>query len=282
MENCSELCTEMEEFDGEIFEQFKCEAGDLTKEKIKAVNINRQCLLDVIIRFGEIYTKTKSFSRSAANKVEELTSRVMTGQEKIIALQGDLIAAKDEQLAHVRTAVKEEIASVQSVVQTEIRSSWSDVVAKGSSSSITTASAAKLKEAVKSAVAEQDKSRNFMIFSKEEMPKEEIHETVAEILLDLNQKPQVVECMRVGNFEQGKPRPIKVKLASSDAVFNILRNAKCLKTSCKNKATFIGPDRSKEERAEHKKLVDKMKSMMRDEPEKYHFIRRGVITSVKK
>ena len=121
-----------------------------------------------------------------------------------------------------------------------------------------------------------------MIFSKEEIPNEEISETVAEILLDLNQKPQVVECTRVGNFEQGKPRPIKVKLASYDAVFNILRNAKCLKTSCKNKATFIGPDRSKEERAEHKKLVDKMKSMMRDEPDKYHFIRRGVITSVKK
>ena len=183
---------------------------------------------------------------------------------------------------HVHTAVKEEISSVQSVVQKEIRSSWSNVVAKGESQSITATSAAKLKEAVKSAVAEEDKSRNFMIFGKEETPDEGISVTVAELLHDLNQKPRVIESVRGGNVEQGTSRPTIVKLASFEAGSHVLRNAKCLKTSCRNKATFIGPDRSKEERAEHKKLVDKLKTLMKDDPEKYHFIRKGVITSVKK
>ena len=282
MENYGELYREIEEFDGEIFGGFKCDIGDLTRQKIKSGNYNKERLFDFLESFAEVYKKTRSFSLSAAKKVEDLTSRLMAGQDKIIALQGDLIAAKNEQLAHVHTAIKEEIASVQSVVQKEIRSSWSDVVEKGNSQSLTATSAAKLKEAVKSAVAEEDKSRNFMIFGKEEIPDEEISETVAELLQDLNQKPRVVESVRVGNVEQGKTRPIKVKLASCDAVFNVLRNAKCLKTSCRNKATYIGPDRSKEERAEHKKLVDKLKSLMRDDPEKYHFIRKGVITSVKK
>ena len=78
------------------------------------------------------------------------------------------------------------------------------------------------------------------------------------------------------------PRPIKVKLCSADAVSSILRSAKHLKNSGNNKNTFIAPDRTQEERAAHKKLVEKMKGMVREEPEKYHYIRRGVIRSVQK
>ena len=86
----------------------------------------------------------------------------------------------------------------------------------------------------------------------------------------MNEKPRVIECIRIGTPAIGKPRPIKVKLPSSDAVLSILRNAKSLKNSNTNKATFIGPDRSKEERATHKKLVDKMREKMKEEPENYH------------
>ena len=98
---------------------------------------------------------------------------------------------------------------------------------------------------------------------------------VAEVLQDVNEKPRLVECTRVGASRQGKPRPIKVKLSSVDAVFNVLRNAKLLENSCSNKATYTGPDRSKKERIEHSKLVAKIKIMMKDDPEKYHYIRGG-------
>ena len=121
-----------------------------------------------------------------------------------------------------------------------------------------------------------------MIFNKEEVQDEDLSATVAEVMYELNEKPRVVECIRVGSFEQGKSRPIKVRLTSFDTVANVLRNAKRLKNSANNQATFIGPDRSIEERAEHKKLVDRMKTMMDDQPEKYHFIRRVVIRSVMK
>ena len=278
MDNCVELCREIDEFENGVYDQFQCEVKDLTREKIDATKLNKARLSDWVFHFAEMYRKYKILS--TASKIEDLTSQVQKGQEKIIELQGELIRSKDQQLACVRATVKEELASVQSAVQTEIRSSWSEVVAKSSGQGIT--SAAKIKEAVKSAVAEDDKSKNFMIFSKEEVSNEDVPTTVAGILQDLNVKPRVVECTRVGPFEQGKSRPIKVKLCSYDAVFNVLRNAKLLKNSCSNRATFIGPDRSKEERAEHKKLVGKMKTMMQDEPGKYHFIRRGVIRSVTK
>ena len=106
----------------------------------------------------------------------------------------------------MRSTVKEEIASVQSAVQTEIRSSWSEVVAKSSGQAITTET--KLKEAVKSAVAEEDKSKNVMIFGKSEVPNEDVAATVAEIMQDTNEKPRIVECIRVGTFQVEKPRPM--------------------------------------------------------------------------
>jgi hypothetical protein len=282
MEKWKELCIDMELLDREIFTRFKYEGDDVTRDKIDAGKLTKPQLIDWVFNFAKIYQRTKNFNLDAVSKIEDLNSRVVKGHEKIIHLQEDLLTSKDQQLACFRSTVKEEMASVQSAVQHEIRSTWSQVAAGGESGGQTITTAAKLKEAVKSAVAEEDKAKNFMIFGKEEVPSEDVPTIVAGILQDLNEKPRLVECTRVGASGQGKPRPIKVKLSSVDAVFNVLRNAKLLKNSCSNKATYIGPDRSKEERADHNKLVAKMKTMMRNEPDKYHYIRRGAIRSVDK
>ena len=139
-----------------------------------------------------------------------------------------------------------------------------------------------MKEAIKSAVVEEDRSRNFMIFGKEEKVNEDVSQTISEILEDVKEKPRVIECRRVGTVEPGKHRPIKVKLSSSDAVSHVLRKAKDLKSSEQNRSTFLCPDRNKEERDAHKKLVGQMKTKMKKEPEMYHYIKRGLIISVKK
>ena len=111
---------------------------------------------------------------------------------------------------------------------------------------------------------------------------EDLSETITDILRDVNEKPLVIECRRVGTVNDGKSRPIKVKLSSSDAVSHVLRKAKDLKTSERHRFTFICPDRSAEERKAHKTLVEQMKLKMKRQPELYHYIRRGLIISVKK
>ena len=217
-----------------------------------------------------------------------LKTQLIGSQQKVIDLQDELLASKTDQLTAFQTTVKSSvedsiktgICSVQSAVQTELRSSWRDVVANSSGKTSTTAT--ELKEAVKAAVAEEDKSKNLMIFGKCEEQNEDVAETVAEILQDMNEKPRVVECIRVGTSRIGNPRPIKVKLCSADAVSNILRSAKHLKNSGNNTNTFIAPDRTREEQAAHKKLVERMKEMVSEEPDKYHYIRRGAIRSVNK
>ena len=217
-----------------------------------------------------------------------LKSELLGSQQNVIDLQGKLLDSKTEQLTALKSAVTSSVedtmkahsASVRSVVQTELRGSWSEVLAKNSSQAITTET--KLKEAVKSAVAEEDKAKNVIVFGKNEEENEDVAVIVAEILHDTNQKPRVVECMRVGIFSAGKPRPIKVKLCSADAASSILRSAKDLKSSDRNKGTYIAPDRTPEERAAHKKLVEKMKEMMRTDPGNYHYIRKGAVRSVTK
>ena len=266
-----------------ILEQLECETvGQLSPAKLKAPY--KETLVSWIDEALHFVSDQNDLIKKLRDDSGMLKTQLIDSQQKVIELQGELLDSKTEQLTALQTTVadtmKAELASVQEAVETKIHSSWSEVAAKGLSQGF--ASAAKIKEAVKSAVAEDEKSKNFMIFGKEEAPNEDIVTTVAEILQDLNEKPRVIECTRVGTSEQQKLRPIKVRLTSSDAVFNVLRNAKLLKKSCNNKATFIGPDRSKEERAEHKKLVDKMRTKMGDEPDRYHFIRGGVIRSVKK
>ena len=274
-----ELCSDMERLEEHFCSRFNCEPGELTSEKIKASRSREAILSEWILDFATMYHKIKSVTAGAAYKIEDLNSHVVKGQKKIIILQEELIRSKDEQLECVRNTVRDEMASVHSAVKTEIRSSWSEVVGQNAGQSI---SVAKLKEAVKSAVVEEDKSKNFMIFGKSEVANEDVADVVAEVLQDMNEKPRLIECRRIGTAEVGKSRPIKVKLASSDAVASVLRTAKDLKNSSRNKTTFVGPDRSKEERLAHKKLVEHMKQKMKDEPGMYHYIRRGIITSVMK
>ena len=178
--------------------------------------------------------------------------------------------------------MKAEVSGVQAAVRTEI-GSWSKIVQQ---STVNTAnvniSPAKIKEAVLSAVAEEDRSRNVIIFGKQEEESENVSVTVSKVFEDLNEKPRVVECRRLGTKSQDSCRPIKVKLSSSEAALHILRNAKNLKTSTSNSSTYLAQDRTNEERAKHKVLVAKVKEKMDTEPDMYHFIRGGAVVSVKK
>jgi hypothetical protein len=227
-------------------------------------------------------------ARSLKEENETLKSKLIVSQEKAIDLQGELLASRTDQLetlqatvkTSVETAVKKEVATVQTAVKSEF-TSWSKVAALNRSQppAVTPDS---LKEAIRSVVVEEDRSRNFVIFNKEERVAEDVAQIVSSVLEDLTEKPRIIECRRIGKPQHGKSRPIKVKLTSSDAVAHILRKAKVLKSSEENKATFIGPDRTIEERKENRALVEQLKEKIASEPGLYHFIRRGQISSVEK
>ena len=207
----------------EVLETLECEAvGQLSLAKCKAPK--KDVLASWLNDALHLISEQNDLIKKLSDGTGVLKTKLIGSQQKVIDLQGELLGSKTEQLTALQTAVKSSVedtmkaglcsysASVQSAVQTQLRSSWSEVVAKSSGQAITTET--KLKAAVKSAVAEEDKSKNVMIFGKSEVPNEDVAATVAEIMQDTNEKPRIVECIRVGTFQVGKPRPIKVKLCN--------------------------------------------------------------------
>lgn len=210
------------------------------------------------------------------DSAEPLKAELIKSQQQVISLQNELLESKNEQLrslqSSVENSVKESVTTEMATYSAKLQLATPSVVAD----------TVKLKEAVRSAVAEEDKSKNLMIIGKADVENEDLSSTVAEILQDINEKPQIVECLRVGFFKSDKIRPIRVKLRSTEAVSCVLRNAKDLKNSTNNKKTFLGPDRTLEERNTQKKLVDEMKEMIRKDSDKYYYIRGGTIISAKR
>ena len=109
------------------------------------------------------------------------------------------------------------------------------------------------------------------------------------MLLQLNLKPEV-DVSRIGSSVQStsqdsanrRPRPVKVTVASSAIVKKVLSRAKHLKNCSGFRGVYISPDRSVEQRAEHRKLVSELKQRLFDQPGKRHFIKGDVIVSTEK
>ncbi len=81
---------------------------------------------------------------------------------------------------------------------------------------------------------------------------------------------------RIGEPAAGKFRPLRVFTGSETVVFDLLMGAKKLKDTAWYKV-FIQPDRSREERLEHKKLVQILKQKRTEYPGKRFFIKNNKI-----
>ena len=179
----------------------------------------------------------------------------------------ELLKQKDEQLQ-----------SVQSTVKTELRS-YCEAAKQGvSASSIT---AAQVKMAVKTAVSEEDRTRNIILFGMAEEQNENLEACATAVFEQVEEKPAIVDCHRIGRAREGVTRPVKVILASGDVAQRVVKNAGRLKRSEKFKEVYLSADRTIEERRARKELVVRLKEKRDSEPELHHFIRNGTIFSRK-
>ena len=96
-------------------------------------------------------------------QAQQLKSDVITHQGSVVDLQKELLAAKDQQLNDIKSSV---VTSVEDTVKTEMQS-YSQIVEKSCSSVYGPLLDPKvLKTVVKDVFAEDDRSRNLMIFGK--------------------------------------------------------------------------------------------------------------------
>ena len=79
--------------------------------------------------------------------------------------------------------------------------------------------------AVKKVTAKEERSRNIMIYGIEESQQENVLENVKTILSEIDEKPAITECRRVGTQKTGAIRPVKFAVSSVDHAIQVMRNA---------------------------------------------------------
>ena len=94
----------------------------------------------------------------------------------------------------------------------------------------------------------------MLIFGLKEDAGEKLGKKLCDVFEQMAEKLRL-EAARLENKDAEKHRAVKVSFGSFSTVHQILIKAKELRLSQCFKTVFISPDRSPEERAEHKQLV---------------------------
>jgi hypothetical protein len=131
-----------------------------------------------------------------------------------------------------------------------------------------------LKSVAKQLVVEEELSRNIMVFGLSEKDDEDICDSVGKVFEQLEEKPRL-EARRLGiKRTNSTPRPVKVTLSSAATVQQILGKSMKLRTS-QYDSVYLTPDRTAEQRAEHRQLVEQLKKKAEDQPGRHHYIKGG-------
>ena len=199
-------------------------------------------------------------------RIDELQKLRIEDQKTIIGLQEEVIKKRGNELNEVKTTVQTEMKSYSAMVK---------------KSCPTTLTKKTIEAAVKSACDQEDRSKNVIIYGIEENSGEVLQDKVETVLEQMDEKPVVKDCVRVGVKRPGdsRPRPVKFSLRNSDHVAQVLRSAKKLHTKVGYKSVYVCPDRTVQERKSYKILLDQLKEKRKSEPKRTHFIRNNRIVS---
>ena len=266
-----------------VKDKLKVEEEDkLTSSVFNSSSITKQKLAHWTGEAREIMTRQAGMISNLQEIVELMKTEALADKTAVIRLQSELLKSKDAELQSVKTAVQETVqTSVQAGIQT-----YSSAV----TSNITAAPAFTpdiLKKAVRTAIMEEDRSKNLLVFGLKEEDGESIEQVVDGLFVELGEKPRVQALNRLGGREkrsEGRPssRPVKVTLASATSVSQILTKTGRLKQTQHFKSVYVCPDRSPTERAARKQLVVEMKKAVVEKPDLYHCIRGGKLCSMDK
>ncbi len=246
---------------------------DVSKASFSAVNKNS--VVDLTKYLAALLARSQDLLKHAAGDLDSLKCDQIKIQSKLLEVQDEISVKKTDQLKEVKTVVEEKL------------SSWTEVVKKGTVSSNQSISLTpkKLKQAVKTAIQDSDRGRNVMMFNVPEENEDGSssnnfdHSSTLQIMYSTGlMKRCEISVERIGEHIAGKCRPLRVFTGSETIVFELSKGAKRLKdTACYQ--IFIQPDRSREERVEHKKLVQMLKQKRAQYPDTKFFIKNNKICS---
>ena len=229
-------------------------------------------LFDLAFPLGSRRPSTSSVD--GEDERNSLQKELADTHRRIIDLQDQVIQLKDE----IRNV---ESAALTKTVQRDLKS-YSAILTQNCSAAL---APMKIQEAVSKASVpradQEDRSKNLMIFGLPEEPAGgAVDATVTSLLEELNEKPLLDSCIRLGSKVEGKVRPVKVTLKSRDSLLVLLRKACELRKSDSYSRVYIEPDRSFEERVERRKSIKTLNELRHEHPDRKYILRKGVIECI--
>ena len=237
---------------------------DISKSTLKS--FTREPLIEHTEKLAKLLKFSHELLRNAAADLDSLKCEQLQNKSRLIQVQEELNVEKSVQLDSVQKTVDDKL------------STWSSVVAKNSQKSVTQK---EIKKAVKMAINEQDRERNVIMFN---VPERDINDKNehydGQLSYDIMQRAGLPEqdgqyvCKRIGASESNgnKTRPLKISFSSKCTAFELLALSKKLKDEDKFSNVFITPDRTREEKVEHKKLVEQLRVKRTAYPGKNFYI----------
>ena len=234
----------------------------LTKERFNSNKTVKVKLADWLADSVTIMQRQAAVIGTFRQIIKVMKTEAIADKTKVIQVQDKLLQSQNEQLERLTIAVEE---TVQETVQKEIEE-YSAVVKKDAGTIKDS-----LKNVVKDAIDEEDRSKNLIVFGLAEENLEDLNGKVGNLFAEFEEKPSF-EATRIGRIEEEKVRPVKVTLRNSSTVFRFLGEAKKLKTSAAYSKVYISPDRSRKEQERHRQLVIERRQLAKNDPDRYYFI----------
>ena len=235
---------------------------------------NKKPLADCLAETTGTLSVCKEFLIEAISQLDELKSNQILLQKQLIETQQELVKSKTEQLQSFQTAVRDEPKTESKPVKSYCEAAEKGVLSRGA-----VITADQVKNAVKCAVQEEDRTKNIIVFGVTENEEEGPDSKILDVFESLDEKPRITECVRLGSKKEGVVRPVKVTLGSSESVHRVLSRAGQLKGFQQYRGVYLSADRTRDERLARKNLVEQLKQKREAEPEHYHFIRNDIILS---
>ena len=272
------LLQETDEFIEEMTEALDCNRDNLTAKNLNTNKVTKVQLSTWLEEALKLFTKQAEMIRDLQSVVDISKNELILSQRDQIKMKDELLICKNEQLKSFQAEIK---STVHDSVESEIRS-FSSVLQSIPSPASAPVDTANIKDAVRHAIVEEDRTRNVFIYGLEEDNEEQIFDTVSSLFEELGEKPRVDACRIGKRGNVAVPRPVKVVLTSSTVARQILVKAKGLRRVERFKKVYICPDRSAEERQARKALVVDLKQRIANEPNRRHYIKGDQIVSEEK
>ena len=266
-----ELEKQIEDLSDSVSAKLNCrKLEDLTHDLFKPKGVTKDVITEIVLKMGSMICQSRTVLSSAVEKLDQQKSEQ-------IKTQNELIQCKSVKLTSVKETVKTEMKLFTDVVKNNTVASE--------------ISPAKIKMAVKSAITEDDRSKNFIIFGAPEeleCKEQEMSERslVGDILgfMKFKERPNITNIERVGvKKSDSTRRPIKVTIRDPEIVREILSRAKVLKSvdvegyNFNYNKLYLSPDRSQDERISRQKLVQEMKERIKKDSSKKYYIRNNKV-----